>query len=167
MADATISVSLIRKLIMTEEVDLPPSPPQTPPYDESDFAKHKLLRRVRNGSKTPPPSSWNAPRQSPVQEDKPLPRLPTQVVFGDIKSLKNDGCVGFPKRPRRAGDTRHRPPTPESATLPDGLYHSKIPLETSMLPSVNVQGLIVKYYLDVSVLFGQDDLRARIPIRVL
>ena len=139
MADATISVSLIRKLTMAEEVELPPSPPQTPPYssDENDFAKHKLLRRVRNGSKTPPPSSW---RQSPVPEDKPLPRRPTQVVFSDTKSLKNDVCVGFPKRPRRAGDT------PESATLPDGLYHSKIPLETTMLPSINVQGLIVKVF---------------------
>ena len=145
MADATISVSLIRKLTMSEEVDLPPSPPRTPPYssDESDFAKHKLLRRVRNGSKTPPPSSWNGQRQSPVQEDKSLPRLPTQAVFSETKSLKNDGCVGFPKRPRRAGD---RPHTPDSATLPDGLYHSKIPLETSMLPSINVQGLIVKVF---------------------
>ena len=143
MADATISVSLIRKLTMTEDIDLPPSPPGTPPHssDESELAKNKLLRRVRNGSKTSP-TSWNGRRQIPVQ-DKP-PRPPTQVVFSETNSLKNDVCVGFPKRPRHAGDARRRPCSQESATLPDGLYRSQIPLESSMLPSVNVQGLSVK-----------------------
>ncbi len=157
-ADATISVSLIRKLTMTEQIDLPPSPPQTPPCaDEGDLTKNKLLRRVRNGqllSKTSP-SSWNSPRQSPVEAEKPLPRLPTRVVFSDTKSLKNDVCVGFPKRPRRAQDTRKDPSVEEPANLPDGLYRSKIALKSTLLPSVNVQGLIVKVRVSFHVGIGR------------
>jgi hypothetical protein len=157
-ADATISVSLIRKLTMSEQVHLPPSPPQTPPSaDEGDLAKNKLLRRVRNGqllSKTSP-SSWNSPRQSPVEAEKPLPRLPTQVVFSDTRTLKNDVCVGFPKRPRRAQDARKHPSMEEPANLPDGLYRSKISLKSTLLPSVNVQGLIVKVRVSFHVGIGR------------
>ncbi|KAK2461285.1 hypothetical protein APHAL10511_006812 [Amanita phalloides] len=160
--DATISVSLVRKITLTEQVHLPPSPPETPASsnDEPDMSRRKLLKLVRNGSK--------APRyQSSAEGEELLSRLPTQVVFSDTKNLLNNVSIGFPKRPRYPPNFRKHPTVEEIAALPDGLYRSRIPLGSSMLPSINIEGLIVKYYFDVSVLFGQDDLRARIPIRVV
>lgn len=68
--------------------------------------------------------------------------------------------------------------------MPDGLYKGKIYLSKDMVPGVDWPGASIKvslfrqlydwhltqtsqYYLDVTVLFGQDAARACIPIRVL
>ncbi|KAJ6481907.1 hypothetical protein C8R45DRAFT_314523 [Mycena sanguinolenta] len=44
---------------------------------------------------------------------------------------------------------------------------SKILLHRDMLPSIDWAGVSVKYYMDISVLFGQDELRARVPLRII
>ncbi|PFH49933.1 hypothetical protein AMATHDRAFT_62247 [Amanita thiersii Skay4041] len=164
-SDATISVSLVRKLTVSDPVNLPPSPPQTPASasEESDSGRNKLLKRSRLKAAKP-----SGPRREPEPNsslrEKPLPRLPTHSLYNTI--LKTNVCIGFPKRPRHPSDSRRHPSLEEMAKLPDGLQRSKISLKKNLLPCIEVPGFNVKYYLDVSVLFGQDDLRARIPIRV-
>lgn len=168
-ADATISVSLVRTLTRIEKVQPPPLPPGALVSDEDDITKHNLLTRVRNGcflSRTSSTSTQGR-GQSPVEGENPLSRLPTRVVFSDTKILKNEICAGFPKRPCYPRNARKHPTLEEMAAFPDGLFRSNIPLKSGLLPSIDVGGLIVKYYLDVSVLLGQADMHARIPIRIL
>lgn len=100
----------------------------------------------------------------------------------------NDMCIGFPKRPRQQSNKQSHPSLETIATLPDGLHKARIQLNKDMLPCIDWAGVSVKvclfsvrspldganldfiicsqYYLDVSVLFGPDELRARIPIRI-
>ena len=185
-ADATISVSLLRKVTTTKQVQLPPSPPETP-ADENDVTKGKLLKRSRSRQLLSKASAISLQGSGQVfpDRDRSLPRLPTEVVFYDTKTLKNDVCIGFPKRPRHLRYPGRHLTLEEIETLPDGLFRSKILLKDDLLPSIDVEGLNVKvhldfmytgreiltskpqYYLDVSVLFGQDDLHAQIPIRVV
>ncbi|KAH7906990.1 hypothetical protein BJ138DRAFT_1104681 [Hygrophoropsis aurantiaca] len=176
-ADATIAVSLVRKITINPQHPMfPPTPPATPPpSDESDTAspitlhgsRSKLLKRA---AKTIPQARVKTPRTpdepfAAAVKYKPLPQLPTES-FSESRILQTQICIGFPKRPRRRNP--NSPSTPEPrANLPDGLYKGKISLSKDMLPGVDWPGLSVKYYLDVSVLFGQDDVRARIPIRLL
>ncbi|KAF8966571.1 hypothetical protein BDZ97DRAFT_1657490 [Flammula alnicola] len=169
-ADATISVSLIRQIIVTDQTSLPPSPPLTPTSEESDTAppfRPKLLRRV---AKSQPRLSL--PRRTSEgtltftrDRDKPLPQLPVSKSFSDTRTIKNDMCIGFPKRPRQQCDNQSHPSLELVAALPDGLHKTRLPLNKDMLPCIDWGG--VSYYLDVSVLLGADDLRARIPIRIL
>ncbi|KAF9262263.1 hypothetical protein L218DRAFT_929470 [Marasmius fiardii PR-910] len=173
-SDATISVTLVRKITVTEPSSLPPTPPQTPSTtsDESDYTRGgKLLKRVVR-SRAGSISSWSPMPKSPAQEEdsdkeKPLPRLPMQAVFSESRPLHTSMCIGFPKRPRhQRGPDKH--PTLDSQTaLPDGLHKAKFNLSKSMLPSIDWAGVSVKYYLDVSVLVDQDDVRARVPIRLV
>ncbi|KAF9010008.1 hypothetical protein BDQ17DRAFT_1234754 [Cyathus striatus] len=166
-ADATISVSLVRQITLTEQLPLPPTPPLTPSSDESDsfFPQRKLLKRV---AKTAQPRIIRPRRPSEVEvREKPLPAIPTVKVYHDTRSLKNEMCIGFPKRPRQLCDGTSHPSLEAQNALPDGLHRSKIILSKDMLPCIDWAGISVKYYLDVSVLIGQDDLRARIPIRIL
>jgi hypothetical protein len=75
--------------------------------------------------------------------------------------------VGFPKRPRAPSiEGRKHPTLSEVRTLPDGLYKGRLQLNKNMMPGIEWAGLRVKYYVDVSVLFGQDELRARVPVRI-
>jgi len=97
---------------------------------------------------------------------KALPALPTEGMF-ESRALCTDVCVGFPKRPRTRVEPHQRHPSLEAhSALPDGLYRGKMQLDRQMLPSVAWSGLTVKYFIEVSVLFGQDELRARVPIRL-
>ncbi|KAF9061548.1 hypothetical protein BDP27DRAFT_1337948 [Rhodocollybia butyracea] len=162
-SDATISATLMRQITVTEQSCLPPSPPQSPSAsDESSENRGvQLLKRVVK------PLS---PRLSDeVLEDmKPLPRLPMHAVFNDMRMLHTTICIGFPKRPRQqtARDDAH-PSLEAQSSLPDGLHKAKFNLHKDMLPSIDWAGVSVKYYIDVSVLVGSDNLRARIPIRVV
>lgn len=183
--DAAVSVFLLRKITMADQVILPPTPPETPvsASHEIDNNKSNILRNVRSFSfrpKTPqkaspdryqlesPSTPIDSSSSSPCPfREKPLPRLPTQTVFTNTQTLRVHVKDGFPKRPRHPQDSRKHPTLEEMAQLPDGLYRSTIPLAENLLPSIEIAGLSVKYYLDVSVSFGQDDLRARIPVRVL
>ncbi|KAF8652356.1 hypothetical protein AX16_004386 [Volvariella volvacea WC 439] len=177
-ADATISISLQRQITLTENMSLPPTPPQTPPSsgEESETPRGNLFKRVksvqprlRRRAKTleeiPDIKETTAPPLRAIV-DKPLPRLPTQTVFSESRSLQNIICIGFPKRPRNPTDNHKLQATNPPMSLPDGLHKGKISLSRDMLPCIDWSGLNVKYYLDVSVLIGQDDLRARIPIRL-
>ncbi|KAJ7269848.1 hypothetical protein C8J57DRAFT_1180920 [Mycena rebaudengoi] len=169
-SDATISISVFSQITITEAAVLPITPPQTPLSDESSLdslpsqPRTRLLRRVR--SRTSP---WSARTDDRESREKPLPRLPTQTVFSDTQVVNTGICIGFPKRPRHTqstGKLRH-PSLDAHQALPDGLHKAKIPLNRDMLPSIDWAGVSVKYYMDVSVLFEQDELRARIPLRII
>ncbi|EPS95123.1 hypothetical protein FOMPIDRAFT_1133019 [Fomitopsis schrenkii] len=130
--------------------------------------KTRLLKRLVN----------SAPPRLPRRGFKfPLPRRPSQVVvphvveepegYTDERTLYTDVYAGFPKRPKlRTEPGMKHPSLNATALLPDGLYKAKMSLHPQMIPSINWADLSVKYYLDVSVGFGQDESRARIPIRI-
>ncbi|KAG6849370.1 hypothetical protein H0H93_009064 [Arthromyces matolae] len=145
-SDATISVSLLQQISVTEQTVAPPTPPRTPstPGDESD-----------------------APRkETPDPLDKPLPPLPSQT-FTVTTTLQNRICIGFRKRPRhQLTETGGHPTLEAHASLPDGLLKDKILVPKDNLPCIDWAGLSVKYYLDVSVLVGADIYRARIPVPI-
>ncbi|TFK38120.1 hypothetical protein BDQ12DRAFT_121772 [Crucibulum laeve] len=166
-ADATISVSLLRQINISEQIPLPPTPPHTPSSEESDTPRTKLLKRVRAQPRLVRPRRISETTSTELYE-KPLPALPMQTVFSDTHSLQNNMCIGFPKRPRlQMCDTGNHPTLESHASLPDGLHKARIPLDKEMLPCIDWSGISVKYYLDISVLIGQDDLRARIPVRII
>ncbi|KAL7277235.1 hypothetical protein ACG7TL_009087 [Trametes sanguinea] len=166
-ADATISVSLLREVRIDSTTPLyaMPSPTSTPSTssDESEFppvASRRLLKRVVRSA---PPSLAKAKQ---IPKDKPLPQLPPSGIT-ESRALHVDVCIGFPKRPRyRCEPHQKHPPLESHASLPDGLYKGKIQLEKHMLPAFDWAGLRVKYYLEVSVIVGQDQMRARVPLRI-
>ncbi|KAJ7778284.1 hypothetical protein B0H16DRAFT_1659395 [Mycena metata] len=167
-ADATIAISVFSQVTITEATVMPITPPQTPQSDESGDSlpfqqrgngSTKLLRRVR---------SRTSPWSRAFDEEKPLPRLPTQTTFSETQTIHTGICIGFPKRPRHQQSSHKMHPSLQSQeALPDGLHKSKIPLRRDMLPSIDWAGVSVKYYMDISVLFGQDELRARVPLRII
>ncbi len=161
--------------------------------DESDMppvSSRRLLRRVvkssgtnsRAGSLT---RTTSRTRTGGPPSEKPLPQLPSPGI-SESRALYTDVSVGFPKRPRYRCEPGQRHPTlEEHKALPDGLYKGKIQLDKHMLPTFDWAGVRVKvrcsvllssnvrltrawsqYYLDVSVIFGQDQLRARVPLRI-
>ncbi|KAF7763565.1 hypothetical protein Agabi119p4_8102 [Agaricus bisporus var. burnettii] len=167
-ADASISVSLIRQITVTEQTGLPPTPPMTPSSEDLEslassgsLNKGRLLRKV----------TWGLPRQASSRSmsfdsrEKPLPEVPTQT-FSESRIIRSDMCIGFQKKPRFQCDAGNHPPLGAQLSLPDGLYKAKISLNDDMIPSMDWYGLLVKYYLDVSVLIGQDELRGRVPLQV-
>ncbi|KAJ7683003.1 hypothetical protein B0H17DRAFT_942251 [Mycena rosella] len=171
-SDATISISVFSQVTITEAANLPITPPPTPlagseessdslPFQQSRTGT-KLLRRVRSRT-----SAWSPRTLDDEPRDKPLPRLPTQTVFTETQIVHTGICIGFPKRPRHQQDSSKHPSLHEHQALPDGLHKAKIPLHRDMLPTIDWAGLSVKYYMDISVLFGQDELRARVPLRII
>ncbi|KAF9027957.1 hypothetical protein BDZ89DRAFT_987037 [Hymenopellis radicata] len=163
-SDATISVSLLRQVTLNESADFPPTPPHTPSSSEDDTPRQKIMRLVKSA----PSRSSRAIDDSIDVRKKPLPRLPTHTVFSETCTLRTSICIGFPKRPRHqaASNSRH-PSLEDHVALPDGLHKAKFLLDKDMLPSIDWSGVSVKYYLDASVLVGQDEVRARVPIRIL
>lgn len=176
LADATISVSLLRQI----NIDMPPvspssaslmSRPSVSSASSSDEAssfilthKTKLMKRVVNSA--PPVLSRRQPKPVPP----PRPERPEVSLdgFSETRSLYMDVYVGFPKRPRaRLDPGQKHPPLTAHTLLPDGLYKAKMQLNRNMLPSIDWEDLNVKYFLEVSVVFGQDETRARVPIRVV
>ncbi|KAG1776380.1 hypothetical protein EV702DRAFT_1229883 [Suillus placidus] len=169
-ADATIAVSLVRKV--TIKPQLPPTSPDTAQLsDDSDSPsgpfptpRTKLLKRAAKTVATAVVRVPKTPEEpfSAAVRYKPLPELP-QVSFSETHTVKTQVSVGFPKRPRHPSD----PGGSEcQAYLPDGLYKGKFRLSKDIIPGVDWPGVSVKYYLDVTVLFRQDALRACVPIRV-
>ncbi|TFK72106.1 hypothetical protein BDN72DRAFT_379706 [Pluteus cervinus] len=173
-SDATISVSLRRQITIMDPSPLPLTPPPTPPSSGEDEApRAKLLKRVtprlRRRAKTLEGLREMRELQKAQQQEfvqKPLPRLPKLPLLSESKTLRNSFSLGFPKRPRCPCNVGSHPSLDTFVSLPDGLHKAKIPLGRDMLPCIDWAGVSVKYYLDVSVLIGQDDLRARIPIRI-
>ncbi|KAI0077382.1 hypothetical protein K474DRAFT_1707403 [Panus rudis PR-1116 ss-1] len=173
--DATISVSLLRQVsIMGARPS--PSPTHSPTIslssstnsDDSDGStstRRRLLRRVARS--TPAESLRRRPHNLSVPRDKPLPELPPKPGVSETRTLHTEMSIGFPKRPRsRLDPNQSHPSLDANNTLPDGLYKGSMRLDKTMLPTILWSGLSVKYFLEVSVLFGQDELRARIPVRI-
>lgn len=135
-ADATIAVSLIRKIIITpQRTSQPPILPDTPPAsDESDSqaspftSRSKLFRR---SVKTPARSHT---REDFLPANKPLLELPQEALCTS-RTLQTQVSIGFPKRPRANDAPR---------SLPYGLYKGKMQLSKDMLPSVEWPGISVK-----------------------
>ncbi|KIM47048.1 hypothetical protein M413DRAFT_268498 [Hebeloma cylindrosporum] len=164
-ADATICVSLVRQIVITNQTSLPPTPPLTPSSDESEFStRTRLLRRV---GKSQPRLRRTSEGSISITREKPLPEIPAIAKsYSDTRTIMNDMCIGFPKRPRQQSSKTSHPSLESIASIPDGLHKARIQLSKDMLPCIDWAGVSVKYYLDVSVLLGPDELRARIPIRI-
>ncbi|KAJ8589349.1 hypothetical protein M405DRAFT_852180 [Rhizopogon salebrosus TDB-379] len=161
-ADATVGVSLIRKITINPQL------PHTPldNSDDSDgssnsfaYPRTKLLKRAPMPAAVRAPKTPEEPFSATVRY-KPLPELP-QASFLETRTLNTQVHIGFPKRPRRVNHLKNQ------AHTPDGLYKGEIHLPKDMLPGVDWPGVSVKYYLDVTVLFRQDVVRACVPIQVL
>ncbi|KIY70701.1 hypothetical protein CYLTODRAFT_419525 [Cylindrobasidium torrendii FP15055 ss-10] len=165
-SDATISVSLLRQVTVMESSVPLPTPPHTPntPDDESSARKGIMRLMSRPPSRT---QSRRSSEDSEARKQKPLPRIPPHTVYSEMYTMRTSICIGFPKRPRRKASSNVKHPTiEEHITLPDGLHKAKFLLDKDMLPSIDWAGISVKYYLDASVLVGQDEVRARVPIRI-
>ncbi|KII87629.1 hypothetical protein PLICRDRAFT_642508 [Plicaturopsis crispa FD-325 SS-3] len=186
-SDATVAVTLLRQVTLSVPAEAPPTPPQTPPSSgreseefevpapllRSRTSRTKLLDRVvrsaspilSRGPRTPDARTADD-EFFPRTKNKPLPPLPI-ASFSETRTLLTDVCIGFPKRPRRGGSDDSHASVQDQLSLPDGLYKGRVQLNKSMIRAIDWPGVRVKYYLDVSVLFGQDDLRARIPIQII
>ena len=173
-ADATITVSLLRKVTVNIErpctiVSHPYSAPVThhksPPStwtmgsnleepDSRPTATGILKRMVKSA----PPrlmksTSYNDIR-SAYSINKVLPPLPppsptSAVAYTETRTLQTRMSIGFPKRPRSACALDEHPSLEAHAALPDGLYKGRIHLNSQLLPSIDWAGLNVK----VSYLF--------------
>ncbi|KAH0581413.1 hypothetical protein H2248_012495 [Termitomyces sp. 'cryptogamus'] len=163
-ADATITVSLVRQVNVTEQVESLSTLPTIPMSAslKSDILRNKLLKRIGRDGQSPV-RAMKILEKTPDLQDKPLPPLPNRT-FTETTLLQNSMNIGFPKRPRLRFDGRSHPSLEDYAALPDGLYKNKILVSEDVLPSIDCAGLNVKFYLDVSVLVGLDDFRARIPV---
>ncbi|KIY47383.1 hypothetical protein FISHEDRAFT_66099 [Fistulina hepatica ATCC 64428] len=169
--DATVSVSLIRELIVREKSELLPTPPDTPPSTLSEDAhggsRNSLFARV---VKVPTRlgrsrfSEEKAPKEGAAGQASP-----PEKIYSDTRTLRTYICIGFPKRPRRsvAATKNGHPDLTAQLQLPDGLLKSVLPLPSDMIPSISWSSIKVNYYVDVSVIFGPDELRARVPIRII
>ncbi|KAH9933732.1 uncharacterized protein B0H18DRAFT_870310 [Fomitopsis serialis] len=180
--DATITVALVRQV----NIEVPPGSPispylSSPSLSGSDDAtsvilahKTRLLKRLvnsapprlpRRGLKLSFPVLGHA-RRTPSEVAIPPP-LVEEEGYQDERTVYTDVYAGFPKRPRlRTEPGRKHPTLDATAMLPDGLYKAKMQLHPQMIPSINWADLVVKYYLEVSVVFGQDETRARVPVRI-
>ncbi|KAI0266049.1 hypothetical protein BC834DRAFT_138908 [Gloeopeniophorella convolvens] len=183
-ADSTITATLLRQVTIDSSQSQPSSSytsstPPTPPSsatEDSDSqgssslyipSKKRLLKRmVRSAPPTlrQPSRTDSFAAGADPERNKPLPDLP--IVMQDSRILHTEVSVGFPKRPRNPGDHRGHGSVEAQTSLPDGLFKGKMHFSSGMLPTIDWAGLSVRYYLDVSVLFGQDEMRSRIPIRL-
>lgn len=148
-ADATIAVSLIRKV--TIKPQLPPTTDTAQLSDDSDStsghiptSRTKLLKRAVKTAAAAVVRVPKTPEEpfSAAVRYKPLPELP-QVSFSETHTVKTQLSVGFPKRPRHPNE----PGTECQAYLPDGLYKGKFRLSKDIIPGVDWPGVSVKVSL--------------------
>ncbi|KAJ7765341.1 hypothetical protein B0H16DRAFT_1310164, partial [Mycena metata] len=165
-ADASISVSVSSQICVTEATAIPTaSATDSVLSNRSLESRHsrfktKIIRRLRSNASV-------ASFQS-TESHNPLPVSSPRPAFCDIQTVYTGISIGFPKRPRhRASDKKTHPSLEEHRSLPDGLYKGKIPLNREILASINWGGISVKYFFEVSVLMGQDELRAKILLQII
>ncbi|KAJ7032374.1 hypothetical protein C8F04DRAFT_658057 [Mycena alexandri] len=165
-ADASISVSISSHICVTESTAIPTaSAAESVLSDRSSESrssrfKTKMIRRLR--------SSASVASYQSAESHNPLPVSSPRPAFFDIQTVYKGISIGFPKRPRhRASDQKTYPSLEEHRSLPDGLYKDKIPLNREILASINWGGISVKYFFEVSVLVGQDELRAKILLQII
>ncbi|KAH7886830.1 hypothetical protein F5I97DRAFT_2018745 [Phlebopus sp. FC_14] len=170
-SDATVVVLLVRKVTIRSRLPRPttPSPESPSQNEESDTSAALGTSRPRFLKKNKTAPATIHIRRTPQEEVvapatcQLRPSEATSESYPDARTLQTQISIGFPKRPR----IRTGPKIPEAQhNIPDGLYKGKLQLSEDMLPSVDWPGISVKYYLDVSVLFGQDEVRAAVPIRL-
>ncbi|GBE83878.1 hypothetical protein SCP_0509350 [Sparassis crispa] len=178
IADATVAVSLVRQITIdgppvASSLSLSPTSRTSRSSGEPDLPSPAPPRRLfKRAVKSAPPILMRTPPGPkrlgvPPPPDKPLPRLPGEWL-SETRTLQTDVSVGFPKRPRMRVEPHQRHPSLSAHNaLPDGLYKGKIQLDKHMLPAFKWTGLSIKYFLDVSVAFGQDAVRGRVPIRLV
>ncbi|KAJ7785199.1 hypothetical protein DFH07DRAFT_787011 [Mycena maculata] len=168
-ADATISVSVSSQVSITEVVAFASTAPESIFSDRSSDSRRSLFKRnpmKRIRSKTSLMSSTSSyDSQEPAY--KPRPRLLPGPTFSDTRRIYSKICIGFPKRPRHRSNNGSHPSLEAHRVLPDGLYKDTISLNRNMLASFEKSGISLKYFLDISVLVGQDELRANIPLRII
>ncbi|KAJ7136729.1 hypothetical protein C8R44DRAFT_661566 [Mycena epipterygia] len=165
--DATISVVVSSEMTVTEDDSCTstPSTLESPVSDDSSKSrfKTKVLKRIK--SSTSLFSSQSSESGYPSQ--KALPPLPMAPVFATTKLVYSGISLGFPKRPRhRLHDQKSHPSLDAHHSLPDGLHKGKIPLKRNMHATFDWSGISLKYFLEVSVLVGQDELRTKIMLRI-
>jgi len=178
VVDATIAVSLLREV----NIDVPPASPSSPSVlspasasSSSSFSdeassfilghKTKLMKRMVSSA---PPILSRKQLRAPLPLQVERPPGPPQEGYSETRTLYMDVSAGFPKRPRiRVNPGQQHPSLTAHTLLPDGLYKAKLQLNEHMIPSIEWADLSVKYFLEVSVLFGQDETRTRIPVRLV
>ncbi|KAJ7193546.1 hypothetical protein GGX14DRAFT_701117 [Mycena pura] len=183
--DATISISVSSDLSYREETAVAPTVSDSLVGERSvdsrsSRMKRRVIKRIKSatsfwshsadmdsGDSGLPPSTRTQSGPPPLKP--PLGERPGPLAFSDTQMVYKGISLGFPKRPRcgKLHDKANDHPSLEAyRALPDGLFKDKIPLNPDMLPSINWGGITLKYFFDVSVSLGQDELRARIPLRV-
>lgn len=185
--DATITVSVFSQVSVVEDSPYTPTGIDTVLSDRSSDSRSsrltakRLFKRSRSKTSLSSSQSSDSTRSTASQS---LPSLPSRTIFSDIQTVYTGMSIGFPKRPRHTSSSSKAHPTLEEARcLPDGLYKDTIPLGRDILTSFNWGGISVKvrplllyharpflprpqYYFEVSVLLGQDELRAKVLLRV-
>ncbi|KAJ7260471.1 hypothetical protein B0H12DRAFT_1181924 [Mycena haematopus] len=165
--DATITVSISSEVCVLEKSNQP-IPAQTGTVSNDFIADSRFSRltsSVFRGLKSRSLSSLHSDSHGTLST--PLPRLSSRKAFSDTQTVYHGISIGFPKRPRHStSSTKTHPSLDEVRLLPDGLYKGKIPLGRNILTSFNWGGISVKYYFEVSVSLGQDELRAKILLRI-
>jgi hypothetical protein len=153
-SDATITISLLRQVSISESPPLPLTPsPSTPSSSSDDLASTMSIRKsffrrvVRSSSSSRPGSFFGSGEVTP-------PVLPVSTIFSESRTLMTNMFIGFPKRPRMPCNSGKHPSLEEYAALPDGLMKGKIQLTEDMLPCIDWAGVRVK----VSLLLPQDTL---------
>jgi hypothetical protein len=168
-ADATIAVSLLRKVtvnierpctIVSRSYSVPATHYKGPPSawsmgsnsdeDDSRSTATTILKRM---VKSAPPRLMKSSSYSDIRSassiNKELPPLPPPspsgaVAYTETRTLQTRMSIGFPKRPRTACAPNEHPSLEAHAALPDGLYEGKIHLNPHLLPSIDWAGLNVK-----------------------
>ncbi|KAJ7701251.1 hypothetical protein B0H17DRAFT_1046295 [Mycena rosella] len=169
--DATISISVSRHMSITEGGSVISSTPESIVSDAGSGArpprfKTNMIKRIKSRT-----SLWSL-QSSKSSNSRDLPPevsspQPPRCTFSETRIIYNGMCIGFPKRPRLHRDSSKTHPSLEAHhALPDGLHKGAITLNRNMLASIDWGGISLKYYLEVSVLVGQDELRTKFVLRI-
>ncbi|KAF8145388.1 hypothetical protein K438DRAFT_2098061 [Mycena galopus ATCC 62051] len=166
--DATIAVSVSSEVSVVKESLSAKTETETVLSDRSsDSRSNRLTAKMFLRSRKTSLSSLQSSDSRISVPSKALPPAPSRTIFSDVQMVYNGMSIGFPKRPRHSSSsTKSHPSLDEVRSIPDGLYKDKIPLGREILTSFNWGGISVKYYFEVSVLLGQDELRARILLHI-
>ncbi|KAF8591377.1 hypothetical protein K439DRAFT_998340 [Ramaria rubella] len=188
MKNAIIRVSLIRQLRLDTGIVIHAPIPRTRLSDESPHPMKKqpkpsaaLLRRV--ASHTPKIFKWhresegraragtriNTPQAGvsskvPSIRDKALPPLPappnkSSKLYEDvICSLTSEG---FPKRVTRKEASLH-----DAQSTPNGFFKGELSLSNELANTINWPGISLSYFVEASVFFRNNVVRARRPVRL-
>lgn len=141
-ADATISVQLVKQIVVQQpQMTFPLTPPPSPSKESSPV---RMLRRVARSNPRLKRKRSDITGQDTEFRDKPLPDIPLRTSFSETKTVHSNFVIGFSKRPRHACEPKSHPSLEEQSSLPDGLHKGKINLHKDMLPSIDCEGVSVK-----------------------